>query len=347
MIEYAVKLYRRLFGERNTEIANELNAQESEVLSVQKASKPKEQLKYEKLTSIERDLFNRILRKKIIYERERVTYTNARPSWVSAKPLTDRVELMKGYGDEEIGAAHEIMTLDGQLINRIYKSVHHEIENEPKEEEKPEFQKSKKYFVGHSEEEDKESYNPEKYFKKAEKQAKERNPGLSTIDIIKRIGVHFMTYYTIRRGEYTPSEELAKKIYITFGNLGVIIDESFFERTKMNTEDIWDKCHLVSVSGLKGDEKLSSYSAYSEDSPERKLLLEDRKTEIKKALMTLNSREREVLTMYFGLNGEKEMYLEEIGKQLRLTKERIRQIKENAIKKLNRPKRRRNLEYYL
>ena len=48
----------------------------------------------------------------------------------------------------------------------------------------------------------------------------------------------------------------------------------------------------------------------------------------------LTEREQEVLTCYFGLSGDEEMTLEEIGKNLGLTKERIRQIKEKSLKKL-------------
>ena len=48
----------------------------------------------------------------------------------------------------------------------------------------------------------------------------------------------------------------------------------------------------------------------------------------------LNDRERDIVSYYFGLNGKKEMTLEEIGNIFGLTKERIRQIKEGAFKKL-------------
>jgi len=63
-----------------------------------------------------------------------------------------------------------------------------------------------------------------------------------------------------------------------------------------------------------------------------------RNNEIKRTLTVLmdclNAREKVVLTNYFGLTGDDEMTLEEIGKELKITKERVRQIKEKALKKL-------------
>jgi RNA polymerase primary sigma factor len=53
-----------------------------------------------------------------------------------------------------------------------------------------------------------------------------------------------------------------------------------------------------------------------------------------RALRTLNDREREILQLYFGLGGREPLTLEDIGKRLGLTRERIRQIKEQAIQKL-------------
>ena len=55
--------------------------------------------------------------------------------------------------------------------------------------------------------------------------------------------------------------------------------------------------------------------------------------EIQKALQGLNERERLVLTAYFGI-GQPEMTLDEIGEKYKLTRERVRQIKEKAIRRL-------------
>jgi RNA polymerase primary sigma factor len=56
--------------------------------------------------------------------------------------------------------------------------------------------------------------------------------------------------------------------------------------------------------------------------------------EVQRALSTLTQRESDVITLYFGLNGEHAMTLEEIGEKFNLTRERVRQIKEKAIRRL-------------
>lgn len=68
--------------------------------------------------------------------------------------------------------------------------------------------------------------------------------------------------------------------------------------------------------------------------------------EINNALGTLNPREAEVMELYFGLNGHKQITLEEIGSRFSLTRERIRQIKELALRKLRHASRARILRGY-
>ena len=71
------------------------------------------------------------------------------------------------------------------------------------------------------------------------------------------------------------------------------------------------------------------------------------KKEIRTVLNMLDDRESDVLQLYFGLGDREEMTLEEIGLKLRLTKERIRQIKEKALQKLRFAGRARHLKPYL
>ncbi|HEX5132063.1 MAG TPA: RNA polymerase sigma factor RpoD/SigA [Candidatus Krumholzibacteria bacterium] len=69
--------------------------------------------------------------------------------------------------------------------------------------------------------------------------------------------------------------------------------------------------------------------------------------DLEKALGTLSERERMILALYFGLGGDEPMTLEDIGKRLKLTRERIRQIKEKAIQRLRHSTRAKFLQGYM
>jgi len=81
--------------------------------------------------------------------------------------------------------------------------------------------------------------------------------------------------------------------------------------------------------------------------PDEALLDESLRLEIERALDTLSRREAEVINLYFGLNHEKALTLEEIGARFNLTRERVRQIKEKAIRRLRHASRSKSLRAYL
>ena len=81
--------------------------------------------------------------------------------------------------------------------------------------------------------------------------------------------------------------------------------------------------------------------------PDHPLMDESLKQEIRAALNTLKKREREVIKMYFGIDREYALTLNEIGEEFNLTRERVRQIKENAIRRLSHKSRSKNLKAYL
>jgi len=81
--------------------------------------------------------------------------------------------------------------------------------------------------------------------------------------------------------------------------------------------------------------------------PDRTLLHESLRVEIERALETLTPREGDVVRLYFGLGDEHPMTLEEIGETFDLTRERVRQIKEKAIRRLKHTSRSRILKTYL
>lgn len=86
----------------------------------------------------------------------------------------------------------------------------------------------------------------------------------------------------------------------------------------------------------------------NDDSPmaDRTLVNESLQKEIDRALDTLTEREKEIIKMFFGI-GEQEKTLEEIGDRFNLTRERVRQIKEKAIRRLRANSRSKLLKSYL
>ncbi|MGB3180395.1 MAG: sigma-70 family RNA polymerase sigma factor [Cyclobacteriaceae bacterium] len=85
----------------------------------------------------------------------------------------------------------------------------------------------------------------------------------------------------------------------------------------------------------------------SEETPDNELMNDSLRKEVQRALSTLTQREADVITLYFGLNGEHSMTLEEIGEKFNLTRERVRQIKEKAIRRLRHTSRSKALKPYL
>ena len=81
--------------------------------------------------------------------------------------------------------------------------------------------------------------------------------------------------------------------------------------------------------------------------PDKELMHESLKTESERALETLTPREADVIRLYFGLGENYPMTLEEIGETFELTRERVRQIKEKAIRRLKHTSRSKILKTYL
>ena len=81
--------------------------------------------------------------------------------------------------------------------------------------------------------------------------------------------------------------------------------------------------------------------------PDKSLILDSLRTAIERALETLTPREADVIRLYFGLGDQHAMTLEEIGETFDLTRERVRQIKEKAIRRLKHTSRSKILKTYL
>ena len=105
-----------------------------------------------------------------------------------------------------------------------------------------------------------------------------------------------------------------------------------------------DVCYM---DGLVSDEEdqdlLKVIPDDPQESPDSRLLEDSDKAQVDQVLRTLEDREAQVLRMHFGLGDTDPMTLEQIGSCFKLTKERVRQIKEKALSKLRHPRRREQL----
>lgn len=92
---------------------------------------------------------------------------------------------------------------------------------------------------------------------------------------------------------------------------------------------------------------LDVLSDVNESTPDADLIADSLTKEVQRALSTLTTRESEVLGLYFGLNNNSSMTLEEIAEKFNLTRERVRQIKEKATRRLRHTSRSRTLKSFL
>ena len=102
---------------------------------------------------------------------------------------------------------------------------------------------------------------------------------------------------------------------------------------------------------VEGDESSSSmYDVLANDSlpgPESNLVVESLRKDIERSLTALTQRESDVVRLFYGLEGRSPMSLDEIGVRFDLTRERVRQIKEKAIRRLKHSSKNRILRSYL
>jgi RNA polymerase primary sigma factor len=108
--------------------------------------------------------------------------------------------------------------------------------------------------------------------------------------------------------------------------------------------------HLSLDEPFKEDEGNSLLDVLESDRyapPDETLMQESLQVEIDKVLSTLKPREAEIIRLYFGLDGDRPLTLEEIGEHFKLTRERVRQIKEKALRRLRHRSRLEPLRKYL
>ena len=84
-----------------------------------------------------------------------------------------------------------------------------------------------------------------------------------------------------------------------------------------------------------------------EEAPDKDLMMDSLRSEIERSLNGLTPREADVVRLYYGLSGGHSHSLEEIGEKFDLTRERVRQIKEKAVRRLKHTSRSKILKDYL
>ena len=131
--------------------------------------------------------------------------------------------------------------------------------------------------------------------------------------------------------------------------------EEIADKMEMTAFDIADVLktsarHLSLDEPFKEDEGNSLLDVLESDRyepPDGDLMRASLREEIEKVLGTLKSREAEIVKLYFGLDGDRPLTLEEIGEYFTLTRERVRQIKEKALRRLRHRSRLEPLRKYL
>jgi RNA polymerase primary sigma factor len=188
-------------------------------------------------------------------------------------------------------------------------------------------------------------------------------------------GFKFISYavWWIRQSILQSLAEQARIVRLPLNKIGSInkINKAFgeleqrFEREptilelaqalELAPEDIKDALrsagrHVSMDAPLTQDEDGNLYDVLlSNDSPgpDRGLLTDSLRKEIERALTILSPREADIIRFYYGLNGKHAFTLEEIAEKFNLTRERVRQIKEKAIKRLKHTSRCKILKTYL
>ena len=84
-----------------------------------------------------------------------------------------------------------------------------------------------------------------------------------------------------------------------------------------------------------------------EPSPDSELIIESLEKEMKTLLNHLKPKEQAILGLYYGLNGYKRLSLDEIGQELELTRERVRQLRDRALRRLQKTRDCQKLQQYL
>lgn len=122
--------------------------------------------------------------------------------------------------------------------------------------------------------------------------------------------------------------EMAKKLHLSARQIRGVLDAAEAARGLESLDTPLDDDEDLFVKDIVAESK--------EQGPDHVLSELRMKDEMDKALGKVGERERQILEMRFGLNGSERMTLEEVGKKLRLSRERVRQLEERGLQRLRR-----------
>jgi RNA polymerase primary sigma factor len=149
----------------------------------------------------------------------------------------------------------------------------------------------------------------------------------------------------IRKAESLLEQELER--LPTSSEIAIVLNMNEDEINVTQQASIW---HLSTDAPLAGSDDTTVMDILfnrNDDKPDDALMLTSLQTEITRVLTTLTERERDVIMLYYGIGGNAALSLEEIGEKYELTRERVRQIKEKAIRRLKHISRNKNLRSFL
>jgi len=132
-------------------------------------------------------------------------------------------------------------------------------------------------------------------------------------------------------------EEMAEMMEMTLAQVKVVMKN--------------DKRHLSVDAPMSSDDDsgtmLDTMVDHDDYQPDNQLIKDSLKNEVNQMLSILTQKEKDVIQYYFGLKGGGNMSLEDIGSNLGLTRERVRQIKERGIRRIRKASGSENLKSYL
>jgi RNA polymerase primary sigma factor len=123
-----------------------------------------------------------------------------------------------------------------------------------------------------------------------------------------------------------------------------IAPEEIFETVQMGNRQV--SINAPFRMGEDGD-LLDVLENETEESPDTTLIHSSMRKDVQRSISSLTQREADVILRHFGLNGHRPMSLDEIGEQLNITRERVRQIKEKSLRRLRQTSRSSILKHYL